>query len=186
MRWEREGKQNTEATVRAALDAAREQGIEHLVLASNSGATVERLLELDTTGLSIVCVTHQVGFKTPGVDEMGSETRAALEERGVRLLTTTHLFGGVDRALRLRFNGYYPPEIIADTLRMFGHGVKVCVEVAVMALDGGLIPHGVDVVCVGGRALGADTACVVRPAHSLSFFDTRVVEVICRPLARVG
>jgi uncharacterized protein len=186
MLWDREGKWNTAGTIDAALAAGRELGLKHLVVASNSGETVEGLLQRDLDGLSVVCVTHQVGFKTPGVDEMGEEMRTRLTEAGVRLLTTTHLFGGVDRALRLRFNGYYPPEIIADSLRMFGHGVKVCVEVAVMALDAGLIPHGVNVVCVGGRARGADTACVIRPAHSLAFFDTRVVELICRPRPKVG
>lgn len=186
MLWEREGKGNTDATVAAALAAARERGIGHLVVASNSGETPRRLLGLDTAGLSLTCVTHQVGFKKPGVDEMGPEARAELADRGVNVLTTTHLFGGVDRALRLRFNGYYPPEIIADSLRMFGHGVKVCVEIAVMALDAGAIPHGEDVVCIGGRATGADTACVVRPAHSLAFFDTRVLEVICRPRPKVS
>ena len=143
------------------------------------------MLAHDIGDLSVVCVTHQVGFKTPGVDEMSARTRARMAEAGVQVLTTTHLFGGVDRALRLRFNGYYPPEIIADSLRMFGHGVKVCIEIAVMALDAGLIPHGVDVVCVGGRARGADTACVIRPAHSLSVFDTRVRELICRPRPKV-
>ena len=185
MLWDREGKENTEATVEAALAAARERGIRHLVVASNTGATLRRMLERDTDGLSLTCVTHQVGFRKPGVDEMGAEVRAELTDRGVNVITATHLLRGVDRALRLRFNGYYPPEIIADSLRMVGHGVKVCVEIAVMALDAGAIPHGEDVVCVGGRATGADTACVVRPAHSLAFFDTRVLDVLCRPRPRI-
>ncbi len=185
MLWDRGGKENTDATVEAALAAAREREIGNLVVASNTGATLRRLLQLDTEGLSLTCVTHQVGFKKPGVDEMGAEVRAELAGQGVNVLTATHLLGGVDRALRLRFNGYYPPEIIADSLRMFGHGVKVCVEIAVMAVDAGAIPHGEDVVCVGGRATGADTACVVRPAHSLAFFDTRVLEVLCRPRPKV-
>lgn len=186
MLWEFEGKENTEATLTAALGVARERDIGHIVVASNTGTTARRLLTLDTAGLSLTCVTHQVGFKRPGADEMRPDIRAELTSKGVKVLTTTHLLGGVDRALRLRFNGYYPPEMIADSLRMFGHGVKVCVEVAVMALDAGMIPHGENVICVAGRASGADTACVIRPAHSLAFFDTRVMELICRPRPKVS
>lgn len=45
-------------------------------------------------------------------------------------------------------------EIIANTLRMFGQGVKVCVEVATMALDAGLIPYGEDVIAAGVSGVG--------------------------------
>lgn len=181
MFWDSEGWQNTDATVKIAVKAARDRGIGRVVVASNSGHSVQRMLEHDTEGLALVCVTHQVGFKTPGQDEMDPAVRREFADRGIRLLTTTHLLGGVDRALRLKFNGYYPPEIIADTLRIFGHGVKVCVEISVMATDAGLVPPGEELVAVGGRARGADSACVIRPAHSLAFFDTRVVDVLCRP-----
>ena len=87
----------------------------------------------------------------------------------------------MDRAIRNKFGGVYPAEIMAQTLRIFGQGLKVCVEVASMALDAGLIPHGADVVAVGGSAAGADTAVVILPAHSNQFFDTRVREIICKP-----
>jgi hypothetical protein len=80
-----------------------------------------------------------------------------------------------------KFGGAYPVEIMAHTLRMFGQGVKVCVEVAVMALDAGLIPHGREVIAVGGTGRGADTAVVIRPAHASSIFDTYICEVICKP-----
>jgi len=88
---------------------------------------------------------------------------------------------GLDRAVRNKFGGVYPSEIIAQTLRMLGQGVKVCVEVAGMALDAGLIPYGVDVVSVGGTGRGADSAIVIAPAHSNQFFDTKIREIICKP-----
>jgi hypothetical protein len=59
--------------------------------------------------------------------------------------------------------------------------MKVCVEIAVMAADAGRIPTDCDVICVGGTGRGADTAVVLRPAHSNSFFDLRVGEILCRP-----
>ncbi len=181
MLWPFPGAANTSKTIAAALAAARDRNLTHIVVASNTGDTVHKLLDLDTDGLQIVCVTHQVGFKEDGVHEMPESVREDLFSRGVKLLTTTHLMGGIDRAITRKHGGLYPPEIIANTLRMFGQGVKVAVEIAIMAVDAGLVPYGEDIVAVGGSSKGADSACVVRPAHSTAAFDTRVVDVICRP-----
>jgi hypothetical protein len=176
--WEKKGPQNTASTVKAALDRARELGIKHLVVASNSGETAGKFLD---QGVQVVCVTHHVGFAAPGENEMTLEKRQELQEKGAQVLTTTHLLAGVDRALRLQFGGVYPAEIIASALRMFGQGVKVCIEIASMALDAGLIPYGEEIISVAGSARGADAACVIVPAHSNDFFKTVVKEIICMP-----
>lgn len=112
---------------------------------------------------------------------MDIDTREELRAKGVKLLTTTHLLAGVDRAIRIQFGGLYPAELIAATLRIFGQGVKVAVEIAVMALDAGLIPYGEDAVAIAGTASGADSALVIRPEHSHKFFQTEVREIICMP-----
>lgn len=179
MLWEKKGPQNTDSTVQAALERARELGIRHLVIATNSGKTVEKFL--DKSDIELICVTHHTGFAAPGENEMPPEKRRLLQEKGVLILTTTHLLAGVDRALRQQFGGIYPAEIIATTLRIFGQGVKVCVEVASMALDAGLVPYGKEIVSVAGSARGADSACVIVPAHSNNFFKTVVKEIICMP-----
>ena len=179
--WPNKGPKNTTQTVALALARARELGIEDIVVASVSGRTVQAFLKEPLEGLRLVCVTHQVGFGRPGEDEMSREVREQLAAAGVPVLTTTHLMAGLDRALRFKFGGVYPAEIIAASLRMLGEGVKVGVEIAVMALDAGLVPYGRDVVAVAGTGRGADTALVVRPAHSHHFFDTKVKEIICKP-----
>ncbi|MCL6451310.1 MAG: hypothetical protein K6T75_08470 [Acetobacteraceae bacterium] len=185
MYWEQPGEANTEATLKAALARARELGAEHLVVASNTGRTVERLLDLGVPpGTAVVCVTHQVGFASPGQDEMGQEVRERLRARGVKLLTATHLMAGIERAVSRKFGGLYPGALVAQALKLLGEGVKVAVEVAVMALDAGLIPHGREVVAVGGSGRGADAALVVVPAHSHDFFSTEVREIICKPRRR--
>lgn len=178
MYWPEKGPANTGPTVELALARARELNIDHLVVASNSGRTARLLVG---KGVEVVCVTHHVGFTGPGQDEMPAGVRKELAAAGVRLLTTTHLLAGVDRGVRNQFGGVYPAEIIAQTLRMLGQGLKVCVEVSVMALDAGLIPAGQDVVAVAGTAAGADTAVVICPAHASHFFATRVKEIICKP-----
>jgi hypothetical protein len=112
---------------------------------------------------------------------MLEENDRALRAAGVPILKGMHGLAGPSRAMRLEWGGIYPPEIISYTLRLFGQGTKVCVEVAMMALDAGLIPFGQDVIALGGTEHGVDTALVIRPAHSQKFFDTKVREVLCKP-----
>lgn len=176
--FERHGRDNTEAAIGLAVKRAQELGITTLVVASNSGGTAELCLG---HGLEVVCVTHHVGYAGPGVDEMMPEKRAALAEKGVKILTTTHLFAGIDRALRIQAGGLYPGEIVGHTLRMFGQGVKVGVECSVMALDAGLIEYGKRVVALGGTGRGTDSAIVLTPEHSNQFFGTKIHEIICKP-----
>jgi hypothetical protein len=128
-----------------------------------------------------VCVTHHAGFKEFGRNELPDAVENKLAGQGIPVLRTTHVFAGVERAIRLKFGGLGPAETIAFTYRTLGEGTKVAVEIAVMALDAGLIPHGKDVIAVAGTGSGADTAIVIRPAHSRQFFETRVKEIICKP-----
>lgn len=178
MNWEKHGKQNTDATVELVLQKAQEMNIKSILVASVTGKTAKMFIN---KGLNIICITHQVGYAKPGLDGMNAETREYLMSNDVKLLTTTHLFAGVDRALRFKFQGVYPGEIIASVLRMFGQGVKVGVEIAVMALDAGLIPYDEDVIAVAGTGSGADSAIIVRPAHSQNFFETIIKEILCMP-----
>ncbi len=172
------GRENTAETVDLSIKRAKELGLTHVVVASRSGETALKFLG---SGLQIVCVTHQVGFNHPGEDEMTEGMRERLRKEGVKILTTTHLLAGVDRALRFQFQGIYPAEIMANTLRMFGQGMKVCLEVSVMALDAGLIPYGEEILAVGGTESGADTAMVLIPAYSAYIFETNVKEILCMP-----
>lgn len=178
MYWEKPGVENTENTIALAVKRAQEMDLQYLVVASNAGETARKCL---TPGLQVVCVTHQVGFKEPGRDEMLPEVREELKEKGVQILTTTHLLAGIDRALRFKYQGIYPAEIVADSLRMLGQGVKVGVEISVMALDAGLIPHGEQVVAIGGSGGGADTAILITPDHSPYLFNTKIHQIICKP-----
>lgn len=168
----------TQETIQLALQRAKELNINQIVVASCSGETAKLLIN---KGFELVCVTHHVGFAGPGVDEMPKDARLFLESHNVKLLTTTHLLAGVDRALKNKFGGIYPAEIMAFTLRIMGQGLKVCVEISSMALDAGLIPTDREIIAIGGSSEGADTAIVITPAHSNNFFDTKIHEIICKP-----
>ena len=60
--------------------------------------------------------------------------------------------------------------------------VEVCVEIILMACDGGLIKPGEKVIAVAGTAAGADTAVVVTSAPSTRLSDLHIHEIICKPL----
>ena len=178
MIFEKPGKINTQDTVSIALACARERNIGQIVIASNSG---ESALLLADSGLTAVCVTHVNGFVNNGENEMPAEMRAHLEAHGVRVCTASHVLSGVERGISSRSGGMYPAEMIANTLRMFGQGLKVCVEGAVMALDAGLIVYGVPVIAIGGTGRGSDTAIILSPAHAQRIFETRIHEILCKP-----
>ncbi|MEJ2738360.1 MAG: hypothetical protein P8105_00705, partial [Dehalococcoidia bacterium] len=76
---------------------------------------------------------------------------------------------------------YQTEEIIAQTLRIFGEGIKVVCEIALMAADAGLVNTGQDVVCIGGTGHGADTAVVLQPVNAQRFLDLKIKEIICKP-----
>jgi hypothetical protein len=171
----------TKATLKAALERAREFRVRHFVVASTSGKTALELAKMLPANFEAVCVTHHAGFGEFGKNELPESVESKLAEHGIPVLRTTHLFAGVERAIRLKFGGLGPAETIAFTYRTLGEGTKVSVEVAVMALDAGLIPYGKDVIAIAGTGTGADTAIVIRPAYSRQFFETQVREVIVKP-----
>jgi len=173
------GNENTNAVITSALQAAVEKGINHIVVASSSGATA-RLLKNDK-GVNIVMVSHAYGSNGEGKNELSDEARSELQKMDIKVLTTTHVLSGAERGISKVFGGINPVEIIAQSLRMLGHGTKVCVEVSVMALDAGMIPYGQPVIAIGGSSKGADTALILTPSHANRIFDTKIHEVICKP-----
>lgn len=182
MYFKSKGKEHTEKTAELALIKAKETGIKTIVVASSKGKTLKAVLDHPySRNMNIICVTHAHGYPTPGESEMSMETRAEFIRQGVNIHTASHVLSGAERGISTKFGGAYPVEIIAHTLRMFGQGLKVCVEIAVMALDAGLILYQEDVIAIGGTGRGADTAVIIRPGHASSIFDTYISEIICKP-----
>ena len=67
MYFEKAGKENTEATLKIAKDEALKRGIKHIVVASTWGDTGLRMAQmLKGTGLNLIVVSHNVGFKEAG------------------------------------------------------------------------------------------------------------------------
>lgn len=175
------GPRNTEKTLNLAFERAKALKINHIVVASHSGETGLRAAEI-FKDRHVVVITHSTGFRGTGKQELSTKMRNRLEAKpNVEILTTTHSFGGVGRAVRMKLGSYQVDEIIAYTLRTFGQGVKVGCELALMAADSGLIDMAHEIITIGGSGSGADTALVIKPAHAQNYFDIKVLEIICKP-----
>jgi hypothetical protein len=180
MYFEKAGKENTEVTLQIAKDEAIRRGIRHIVVASTWGDTGVRMADMLTeSGLSLVVVSHNVGFKEAGKDEFETEKRAHIEALGGKVLTSTMVLRNIGTAIREK-QGYSQQDLIANVLRMFGQGMKVCVEIVAMAADAGLIPFE-DVVAVAGTGRGSDTAVVIGANSSNRFFDIKIREILAKP-----
>ncbi len=177
--FENAGEGNSKKVVELTTERAKKDNINSVVISSNSGSSA--LLFIDSGIDNLVCVTRCVGFKEPGVHELLEENKKKLVEAGVKIFTGTHLFRGVEKAIISKSGGMYPLEIIANALRLFGQGTKVAVEIAVMALDAGLIPFGEKIISVAGTKTGLDTAIIITPQHASNFFETKIHEIICKP-----
>lgn len=174
------GGMNTKRTLEMAAGRAEELGIQNAVVASSSGKTGLMAVELFTVQ-NLVVVTHSTGFMEPGYQELQPEYKKKIERAGARILTCQHALGGVGRAVRKKLGTYELEEIIAYTLRIFGEGTKVAVEIVLMAADAGLISTSEMCIAVGGTGRGADTAILLRPANAQTFFDLRVMEILAKP-----
>ena len=92
-----------------------------------------------------------------------------------------HAFGMLGRSVRTKFQTMQTDELIAHTLRLISQGVKVACECACMAADAGMIPTGEEVLAIGGTGQGADSAVVLRATNTHTFFNTRILEIVCKP-----
>ena len=175
------GPTNTRAVLETVLKRAKELSIKKILVSTCSGRTAFEALDILGSDFTIIAVTHVTGFQKPNLQELGEETRKELESKGITVLTCQHAFGGIGRAIRNKLATFQIDEIIAFTLRTFGQGTKVAIELALMAADAGLIRTDQDVISIGGTGKGADTALLLQPANSFHFFDLKVKEIFCKP-----
>jgi len=178
----RPGKENTQRTFELGLERVKDLGIKTIVVATTTGETGAKAASF-FKGFDVITVTHVHGFRAPDEQELTSENRAAIEKAGARVLTVQHAFGGVNRAVRKKFKTYQLDEIIAHTLRIFGEGMKVVAEMALMTADAGNTRTDTPTLFIAGTGRGADTAAIVLPSNAHTFFDLKILEVICRPSA---
>jgi hypothetical protein len=174
------GKENTRQTLEIASRRVAELDVSSVIVASTTGKTGSLATQF-FPGRNLVIVSHSTGFLKPDYQQFIPEERHRIEETGAKILTCQHALGGVGRAVRKKLATYELEEIMAFTLRVFGQGTKVAIEIALMAADAGLISTQSPCMSIGGTEQGADTAILLLPANAQKFFDLRVLEILAKP-----
>jgi uncharacterized protein len=177
--FEKTGPDNTAETLRLARERAGELGVRHLLVASTHGSTALRAAELfQGSGVEVTAVSICAAFDDMGWT-MSPAERGRLEARGVRVLTSAHALGD---GIAEGFSGENTVgSVVANTLRWFSQGMKVAVEISLMAVEAGLVPPGDELIAVAGTNDGADTAIVIAPAHARKVKELSIREVLCKP-----
>lgn len=194
--FERDVPENTETTFDIAKRRADELGIKTILIASTGGGAAARAVDV-FKGAKVIAVGHAIGWREPNTNEFTEENRKIVESKGGVVLFASHAFTGLTRrpasptapgtpSAPLTGSVLEVGEIIANTLRIFCGGIKVVVEIAVMAADAGLVRTDEDVIAIAGSERGEDTAVVLRPANSRDLFRLRIKELLCKPTFATG
>ncbi|MCI4626413.1 MAG: hypothetical protein L3V56_10690 [Candidatus Magnetoovum sp. WYHC-5] len=182
--FEKPGAVNTVDCLAVVKDAIESRVFRHIVVATTGGDTGLLFSETfkDNRDVNLVAITHSYGFKEPNTIEITEAVAAKIRQNGAKLYTGTMITHSIETAFASAHNGLYPTTIVAQTLRRFGEGAKVCCECVMMAVDAGLIPENQEVVAVAGTGRGADTVTVIKSAASKRFFDLKVLEFLAKPI----
>ena len=179
--FERVGKENTDNLIDIVAKRLREGDVHHVVVASSLGPTGLKFAQRLAKDTHLVVVSSHPGRHKPGVWDFDLAILKELEGLGCTVIRQTHVLSGLDRSISGKFSGISHTEFLAESLRkLFGNGMKVAIECAIMAADGGVIPIE-KTIAVGGHGKGADCAIVALPAHANNFFDFRVLEILAKP-----
>ena len=180
--FEEGGKQNTDATLSIARERAAALGVKQVIVASTHGFTARKAQEVfGPNGIAVTAVAICHSFKSIGW-AMDTSTRRDLEAMGIRVHIGIHALGdGVASAFTEKSGGRATEEIVRETLYRFCQGMKVAVEVLLMAADAGLVDMSSDVIAIAGTGEGADTAIVCKPAYPRTFHDLVIREILAKP-----
>jgi len=152
------GRENVDKTLTLAKKTAEELGIEDAVVASTTGFTAKKAVEtFSGTGVKLT-------FVGTGRERFPSNLIEELKKKGCNVCFMNEV-------------KYDYPEPVKAAYRRFCQGVKVAVEIAMIAAQEGYVSTDKDIVCVGKW----DTALVIKPATSSRFDDLLIRELICKP-----
>ncbi len=156
--YEVPGRENADATLELVNGKVRKLKIKNIVVASTRGFTAEKAFKVfkDTDVNLTIVGTERERFPT---DLLGK-----LEEKGYNVCFSHE-------------TDYSYLDPAKNAYRRFSQGVKVAVEIAMIAAQKGFISTEEDIISVGKW----DTALVVKPATSDKFSELKIRELICMP-----
>ncbi len=179
------GEENTKKVLELSKTRASEMGIKKVVVASETGLSglkaIEVLKEFD-----IIVVTSALGNRVENTGRGDLTVGITDEAIFDRLNTHCTLVRGTDpfHNINAPFRDMTTEKIIRAILSCIASGIGVCILSVLMATDQGVLTKGERVIACAGSFVGLDTACVIRASNSVDLFkeDGLVVEeIICKP-----
>lgn len=152
------GKENVDKSLELVKRMAEEHGTKNVIVASITGFTARKAFEVfkDMDVTLTVVGTERNRFST--------DLQRKLEEEGHHVCFSREV-------------SYLYPDLVKLAFRRFSEGVKVAVEVGMIAAQKRFVSTEEDVICVGKW----DTALIIKPATSDNFSELKVRELICMP-----
>jgi len=183
--FDKGGPNRTEESLIIAKKYADQLGIKDIVLASTTGTTAEKALEVfDVNKCNVIVITHAFYFTgSEKRQEFPEDKIEKLKNKGLKIHSGTHAMSGIERGIRIQKEAWQFVDLLAKMLGAhFSQGVKVCIEIASTTCDAGLIPDlDRDIICVAGTGRGADTVCLIKPAPTNEFKKLRVKAILAKP-----
>ncbi len=183
--FDKGGPNRTEESLNIAKKYADQLGIKDIVLASTTGTTAEKALEVfDVNKCNVIVITHAFYFTgSEKRQEFPEDKIEKLKNKGLKIHSGTHAMSGIERGIRIQKEAWQFVDLLAKMLGAhFSQGVKVCIEIASTTCDAGLIPDlDRDIICVAGTGRGADTVCLIKPAPTNEFKKLRVKAILAKP-----
>jgi|LDZU01.1.fsa_nt_gi hypothetical protein len=168
------GEINSEKTLEIAHKRLQENDIHTVIIASSYGdtglAVVNKLKDMPINVIVISIDRHW-----DGIMRLSPDIKMKIESSG------NTVYKGAMPFEYHRFTKEPGVKLIADTLRRFGEGMKVCVEIILMAVSGELVADGEKVLAIAGTHRGADTAIVATAAPIYYFNRFEINEILCKP-----
>jgi uncharacterized protein len=175
------GESNSKRTLEISFQRLLARDIKNVVIASSYGNTA-MLASDEFRDLPVRIISIGIDRNWDEKVRLASEVQHELEKRGQVICKGSMPFE------YYRFSKDSGVKLIANTLRRFGEGMKVCVEIILMAVSGELIQKGEKVLAIAGTHRGADTAIVATASSLYHFEQFEINEILCKPysLGREG
>ena len=186
------GEGNTQLVIEAVSQRLEVGGVNRVIVASTSGETAAKFARNLEGKAELICVS-EAPYRREGGEEwpcLRQEFRQELEKLGVSIIERVPYVFHNSVLEAAEWSGAFPERLVRETLYCFGQGMKVAVEVALMAVSCGYVPPYQDVIAVAGSGSGADTAIVLRATYPACLFDKdpvkrlEIKEIIAMPISK--
>jgi hypothetical protein len=190
--FEQAGVHNTDRVIEAVMRRLAEGDITTVVVSSTTGYTAIKFAEAlegrdEVTAISVAesSLIREWGTEYP---TLAPATKAELERRGVIVADKVSYVFHHSPFDDSRWQAPTPEEIVRETLYAFGQGLKVAVEVVLIAVTSGYLAPFQDVIAVGGTHRGVDTAIVMNATYPNYIFSQdpakrlHIREILCKPM----